>query len=264
MPAWQAPVCEDQSVSQRRSRWLPERSQRGQRRRVAVADRPQQDVVGEAVDLQQEQAGDLGLDDVAAPPRLALDHVAVPPFVLVDRQGVVDDRGRRREHDRDHDRGEHAADLGAGQEVDHEGDQQGVQDEAAEAEGEDVQRQREPRERRPDQGVEDADQRRREERAARPVEDEAGEEPGQHQQHRRVEHGDEDGPADPRRSQRLTPPRQRLAAESRYGDGRKQPSSPGGSDPDLDLAARARGRGRRTPAAARVSGRGRRRARPAG
>ena len=62
-PAWQAPVCEDQSVSQRLQPVRARAQPGGEGRRRAVADRPQQDVVGEAVDLQQQQAGDLALGD---------------------------------------------------------------------------------------------------------------------------------------------------------------------------------------------------------
>ena len=55
-PAWQAPVCDDQSVSQRDQLVAAVVQPARQVRRVAVADRAPQHVVGEAVDLEEVDA----------------------------------------------------------------------------------------------------------------------------------------------------------------------------------------------------------------
>jgi hypothetical protein len=52
---------------------------------VAVADRAPQDLVREAVDLQEDDPRDVA-DDRARPPRLAADDVALPGVVVVDGQ----------------------------------------------------------------------------------------------------------------------------------------------------------------------------------
>ena len=67
---------------------------------AAVGERPLQDVVGEAVDLEEEDARDVALDHLLAAARLAPDDVAVPGVVLVDREQRVDARGDRRQDDR--------------------------------------------------------------------------------------------------------------------------------------------------------------------
>ena len=53
MPAWEAPVWDDQSVVHGASRWHPRCSHPAMRRRVPVADGALQDGVGQPVDLQE-------------------------------------------------------------------------------------------------------------------------------------------------------------------------------------------------------------------
>ena len=86
-PAWQAPVCEDQSVSQRCSRCVPVAQPARERRHVAVAHRAPQHVVGEAVDLEEDRRpGRPCACTAPRPARLAQDDVAVVEVVVVDRQ----------------------------------------------------------------------------------------------------------------------------------------------------------------------------------
>ena len=101
-PAWQAPVCEDQSVSQANSRCASVADPARERRQVAVAERPLDHVVGEPVDLEEVDAGHVASLDRRRPWRraCALEDVAVVEVVVVDRQ----QRGRERVDDRDADR----------------------------------------------------------------------------------------------------------------------------------------------------------------
>ena len=90
-------------------------------RGAAVGDRPAKDVVGEAVDLEEDDPGHLGVDRGARPaPHLAADDVPVPGVVLVDRQQPVEDRGQGADPDRDHDPLEDAVDVRPGNQVDRE------------------------------------------------------------------------------------------------------------------------------------------------
>ena len=111
---------------------------------AAVGDRPAEDVMGEAVDLEEDDPGHIGVDRAAPAARLTADDVPVPGVVLVDRQQRVEDRGQGADPDRDHDPLEDAVDVGPGDQVDREGDEDRVQQQRAEAEGEDRQRQRDP------------------------------------------------------------------------------------------------------------------------
>ena len=61
---------------------------------AAVGDRPPEDVVGEAVDLEEDDPGTSVSTEVAPAPRLTFDDVPVPGVVFVDRQQRVEDRGQ--------------------------------------------------------------------------------------------------------------------------------------------------------------------------
>ncbi len=134
--------------------------------RAAVAERALQHVVREPVDLEEDHAGDVGLDVVAAPARLAPHDVAVPGFVLVDREQGGQHRREHGHADRDHQAAPEAVDARAGHEVDREHDEHGVQRERAQAQRHHVEGQREPREQRPYERVEHADERGGAERGA--------------------------------------------------------------------------------------------------
>ena len=170
----------------------------GESRRAAVLQRPQQDVVGEAVDLEEEHAGDLALGHLPAEPGLAANDVAVPGVVLVDRQQRVDRRGESGDHDRDHRPLPHAGDFGPGQEVEREGDEDPVEEERRETQRQHRQRQGEAGEQRPDEGVEDADHRGSSEGRGSAVEDEAIDHLREQQEDAGVEDEDEDPPPDRR------------------------------------------------------------------
>jgi hypothetical protein len=96
--------------------------------------------------------------------------------------------------------------VGPGQEVDGEGDENAVEEQGSAAEGENRERQSNPRQDRPDQRVEQANRRRRAKRGGGAVEDEAGEELREQQQGEGVQHQNQQGaPDDPnahRRSSR--------------------------------------------------------------
>ena len=182
--------------------------------RVAGGQRPVQDVVGEPVDLQEEDARHLALHVLPPPPHLPADDVAVPGVVFVDRQQRVEARGERRHRHRDDDPLEHPVEVGAGQEVDGEGDENAVEEQGRAAEGEDRERQRDPRQDRPDQRVEQADRRRRAERGEGAVEDETGEELGEQQQGEGVQQQDQQGAPDDPNVHRRPPRSSRWPASS--------------------------------------------------
>ena len=98
--------------------------------------------MGEAVDLQERHAGDVGLDRGLPPAELAPHHVPVPGVVFVDRQQREDAAGHGGQDDRHHDPLPHSADLRVGEKVDREGDEQAVEDEPGEPEREHGERQR--------------------------------------------------------------------------------------------------------------------------
>ena len=127
-------------------------------------------------------------------PQLPPHDVAVPGLVLVDREQGVDQRGDRRHRDRHHVPSKTPSIRAPGRSIDREGHQHPVQHQRRPAQGEDRQRQREAREDRPDQGVEEADQRRRCERVRGAIQDEAGQHLGEQQQGERVEQEDEHPP----------------------------------------------------------------------
>src|SRR3954464_14118169 len=75
-PAWQAPVCADQSGSQRVSSCGPPAlpaAPGGRGRRVAALQPPPEDVLREAVDLEEEQPGHVGGPLALAASRLPLE-----------------------------------------------------------------------------------------------------------------------------------------------------------------------------------------------
>ena len=152
--------------------------------------------MGEAVDLEEDDPGHIGVDRAAATPRLTADDVPVPGVVLVDRQQRVEDRGQGADPDRDHDPLQDPVDFGPGDQVDRDGDEDRVQQQRPEAEGEDRERQRDPGQQRPDQGVEDADRGRGAQGRGCPVEDETGEHLGEQEQGDRVEQQDEQATAE--------------------------------------------------------------------
>ncbi len=129
---------------------------------VAVGDRPAQDVVGEAVDLEEDDPRHIGVDRgrcAGAPDGATTLRYQVSSSSIA--SSAVEDRGHGADPDRDHDPLEDAVDLGAGDQVDREGHQEPVEQQRDAAEGEDGERQRDPGQHRPDQGIEDADRRRR-------------------------------------------------------------------------------------------------------
>ena len=154
-PAWQAPVCEDQSVSHRAAGASPRAASArgwGRCRRAARGAARR----GRARRSRGRRCRGPRCATVCSRRRSwRRDDVAVPGVVLVDRQQRVDERGDRRHRDRHHDPLEDPVDLGARQDVDREGDEHAVEHERGAAEGEDGERQREAREQRPDQRVEE-------------------------------------------------------------------------------------------------------------
>ena len=100
-PAWHAPVCDDQSVSQRHQVVAAVVHPARQVRRVPVPDRAPEHVVGEPVDLEEVDAGHAHVALGPQVPHAALDDVPVPEVVVVDREQRGDDRVHDRQADRD-------------------------------------------------------------------------------------------------------------------------------------------------------------------
>ena len=146
-PAWQAPVCDDQSVSHS-ARWcVPSRIQRARAgalpsrsaRRSTPCARPS---------ISRKSTPGTSLR--STPPRAAhgsAHEVPPDPFLLVDGE----DRGRQRrdqgQAEHDDDRGAEAVDLHAGQERRDQQHDRAVEQQRAEAERQHGERQRQPQER---------------------------------------------------------------------------------------------------------------------
>ena len=126
---------------------------------VAVANRPSQHVVGEAVDLEEVDARNVEVALRAQPPRPALDGVPVPEVVVVDGE----QRRDRRVHDREAEGDDHSdaeAVDGHSRIERRDGPHHGaVQRQHAEPQRQHGERQRHPDQERPDQRVDEADQR---------------------------------------------------------------------------------------------------------
>ena len=125
-------------------------------RGISIADRAKQHVVGQAVDLEEQQAR-------------RFQDVAIPEAVIVDRQRArdcrADDRDRHRRHDCRRQRRNLQADVHRRRQQ----NDRAVEDDRAQAQREDRQREREPQDQRPEQRVEHSDQRRRAQRRSEAV-----------------------------------------------------------------------------------------------
>jgi hypothetical protein len=167
-----------------------------ERRRVAVAHRAPQDVVGEAVDLEAQQAWHVRRGDEVGAPELAPHDVAVPQLGLVEREQAADEGRDGGQPEHDDERRSEPVDVHAI--VDQARRQQdgAVEDERAEPERRDRERQREAHEQRPHDRVGEPEQDGERERAQRPVDREARQERAQHEQGERVEHEHDEDAAD--------------------------------------------------------------------
>jgi hypothetical protein len=166
-----------------------------QRRGVAVAQSPAQHVVGQAVDLEEDDARHIRFDPVA-PPRLAAHDVAIPGLVLLDREQRRDQRGQHCQPDHDDDTRPPVIHVRAWHRVDHQRHQQPVQRQSAETERQDAEREREPGQQRPYEGVQQPDPSGCEKRRPGSVEREPREQLRQYEQGQGVEHQDDSGPQD--------------------------------------------------------------------
>ena len=130
----------------------------GERRRVAVVERTAQHALGQAVDLEKDHPGDVR--------RVLLAEAAPSPAHEAQLVGVAVDP-EHRDGDHGHDRQSEGGDQ-RGPEVrarsvhgvDRERDDQGVPDQRAQAQRQHRDRQEETGQQRPEQAVEDRDQRR--------------------------------------------------------------------------------------------------------
>ena len=105
---------------------------------VPVAHGAPQDVVGQAVYLQEDQPGDIALRAVAPTARLPADHIAVPRLVLVDREQRGKQRREQRHPKNDADTRPDVLDARTRNEVDGEHHKHAVQNEAGQPQGQDV------------------------------------------------------------------------------------------------------------------------------
>jgi hypothetical protein len=157
---------------------VPSRSQR-HHRRVAVAQRAPQHLVGEAVYLEEDHARDVGGDRTGASCLTAHD-VALPRLVVVDRQQC----GGRRRDDRQpcghHHAGEPAVDGGAGADRGRDGHEPAVEHDGGAAQGDHAERKGKAAERRPHEGVECRGDDRGDERSGRTVDVEVRQQRAQH------------------------------------------------------------------------------------
>jgi hypothetical protein len=143
-------------------------------RRVAVAQRAAQHLVGEAVDLQEDHSGDVRRDRARAA-RLAAQDVALPGLVVVDGQ-QRGGRGRDHRHPHGHhDAREPAVDAGARADGRREPHEPTVEHERRASEREHAERQGEPAQGGPDERVEDGGDDGRHERTRGAVDVEARE-----------------------------------------------------------------------------------------
>ena len=90
-PAWLAPVWEERSHSQGTIRWVPRSSQRAIVGACPSLERPPQDRLGEAVDLEQDHARVPRCGPLADPARPPSDHPKLAGIV-VDAEGGREQR----------------------------------------------------------------------------------------------------------------------------------------------------------------------------
>ncbi len=169
----------------------------GHRGRVPVPDRPHQHGMGEAVDLEEVQGRNVGLDRTVLP-RLPADHVAVVEVVVVDREQRGPERADDREANRDDDARPDVVDGDAGRELSDKPDDEAVQDQDAETERQHGERQGHGDQRRPDQSVHETDQGGGAKRRPERVDVESAEQPTHQQESRRAGHPDDEQAQDDR------------------------------------------------------------------
>ena len=96
IPAWLAPVCDERSVSHSTSRCVPAASQRAISGRMAVAERSLEHGEGEAVDLDEDDAGPVGANLLARASSHPLDHAQRVRVVVVDAECDLERERRSR------------------------------------------------------------------------------------------------------------------------------------------------------------------------
>ena len=130
---------------------------------VAVPDRALQHVIREPVDLEEVDARGAEVALRAKMPDAALDHVAVPEVVVVDGQQGGDGRVDDGQPERDRHGGADPLHVHAGLDRSDRADHGPVQQEHAQPQREHGEWERDPDDDRPNQGVDEADQRGRDE-----------------------------------------------------------------------------------------------------
>jgi hypothetical protein len=154
---------------------------------VAVAQRAAQDVVGESVDLEAQEARHVGLLGQLRALGLAHDDVAVPEVAAVQREHAADQRRDQREAERDHDGLEQAVECHVVEQPRRPQQQRRVEDQRTEPERQDRERQREAHDQGPHDGVGDAEHGSEPERGQRPAQGESGQDLAECEQRQRVE-----------------------------------------------------------------------------
>jgi len=154
---------------------------------VAVAQRAAQDVVGEAVDLEAQEARHVGLLGQLRALGLAHDDMAVPEVAAVQCENAADQRRDQCEAERDDDGLEQAVEVHVVEEPRRTEQQRRIEDQRAEPERQDRERQREAHDQGPDDGVGDAQHGGEPERRQRPAQGESGQDLAECEQRQRVE-----------------------------------------------------------------------------
>ncbi len=154
-PAWLAPVWEERSHSQGTMRWVPCSSHRAIVGTCASADCAPQDGLGETVDLEEDHPGDVRAI-LGGPAGTAPDQSKLSRVVVDAERG-----GEQHQGDGEQERHQDGTDEIRGvavHELDRDRDDRGVQDQRAEAEGQDGEREEQPDQEGPQQRVEHSDQ----------------------------------------------------------------------------------------------------------
>ena len=169
-------------------------------RRVSRGQGSSQHDLGDAVFLDEDDAGHVGRGGVLASTTRTVGHVLVEPGVVIDRHEARHVRRHDREADRDHERGPEVVDVAPGDEVERDPDDERIDGDRPDPEGQHRQGDHEEGQRRPHQRFEQADDQTCDQRRGEVVEDEAVEEGREEPQRERI--GDDDDAA----TERLAPP----------------------------------------------------------
>ncbi len=161
---------------------------------VTRPQRPPEHAVRQAVELDEHHTGDVGDRCRAGPLACVARGALIVPDVVVDGQRRPDRGGDDDEPDQDDERGPESVDGHSWQQLEQDEHEQGVEDDRSDAERQHRERHDQERQRRPDDGVGDADHEPRQQGVPGSVDREAGHHECQQPQREAGDDGDHQAP----------------------------------------------------------------------